>query len=62
MTTKHKPVDFSVLVPLQPVDAQDAVLDSSNVVILQVDDAVGVLNDGGGIRGEEVLDLKKKRF
>ncbi len=42
-------------IPVDPVDGEDAVLDGGNVVILQEEDAVGVLDDGAGVAGEEVL-------
>ncbi|MFN9944433.1 MAG: hypothetical protein ACK56I_33690, partial [bacterium] len=34
---------------------EDAVLDGGDVVILKEEDAVGVLDDGAGVAGEEVL-------
>ncbi len=42
-------------VPVDPVDGEDAVLDGGNVVVLKEEDAVGVLYDGAGVAGEEVL-------
>ncbi len=42
-------------IPVDPVDGEDAVLDGGDVVILKEEDAVGVLDDGAGVTGEEVL-------
>ena len=42
--------------PVDPVDGEDAHLTGGYVVVLEVDDPVGVLDDGRGVAGEEVLD------
>lgn len=39
----------------QTVDVQLALVDVRNVVVLEVEHLLGVLNDGGGVRGEEEL-------
>ena len=38
-----------------PVDGEDALLDAGHVVVLEVDHLGGVLDDGAGVGGEEVL-------
>jgi hypothetical protein len=40
---------------LQAVDVEGALVDVSNVVILEVQDLLGVLNNGRGVRGKEEL-------
>lgn len=40
---------------LQAVDVEGALVDVSNVVILEVQDLLGVLNDGRGVRRQEEL-------
>ncbi len=42
-------------IPVDPVDGEDAVLDGGDVVVLKEEDAVGVLDDGTSVAGEEVL-------
>lgn len=44
-----------VHVPPQPVDAQGAILNSSNIVVLKINHSIGVFNNCRGIRGKEIL-------
>lgn len=48
---------IDVSVALDAMDAQVSVLDDGNIVIFQEDNLVGVLDDGAGIGGKEVLDV-----
>ncbi len=48
---------INVIVALDAVDAQVSLLNDSHVIVLQEDHLVGVLDDGAGVRGEEVLDV-----
>ena len=55
MRSPYAPVGIIVNVPLDPVEGEPAALNGGHVVVLQVHDPVGVLDDGAGVAGEEVL-------
>jgi len=42
------------------VNGEFSIFDGGNVVVQEVHDLVGMLNDGTGVTGKEVLDLKYK--
>jgi hypothetical protein len=46
----------NAVVAAQAVDVEFALGDVGNIVVLEVEDTLGVLDDGAGVRGDKKLD------